>query len=278
DRALKSISKVIDKARDNPEYIFIRGLIRFDRGNYDTARRDFNKAYEIDPLYHKAYFYVGRTSFAQGDHKTALKIFRQVLDDKPKKGEYRFWMGRAFEELGRLEDALREYRKVTKHNPEYGQKNPKLFIRRGHLLVRLNLPDRGRQEIKKALEVDPNLDEARLAMAEADFSSKDYQSAIENFRKVLDDAPKNPEAQYKLGMALVYEDRKREGAEHLQNAIRYGYDDPEVYRTLGYLYKELGRSGQAIESFKSYLRETADSDIDQATQREILNQIKELGG
>ena len=278
DRALKAISKVIDQKPENAQYIFIRGQIRFDRGNFDTARRDFNKANELDPLFHRAYFYVGRTAFEQGDHKTALKIFRQVLDDQPEEGEYRYWMGRAFEAQGRTEDALGEYKKATDVDEEYARENPELFIRRGRLLVKLNRPENGRKEISRALEIDPGLIEARLAMAEADFSSKDYASAIENFQKALEESPENAKAQRKLGMALVYEDRKREGAEHLQKAIKFGYEDPEIYRTLGYLYKELDKRQLAIETFKSYLQETVEDDLPASTKREILNQINELGG
>ncbi len=278
DRALKAISKVIDEKPENAEYIFIRGQIRFDRGNLDTARRDFNKAYEIDPLFHRAYFYVGRVASEQEDFKTALKIFRQVLDDKPKEGRYRFWMGRAFEAQDRLEDALTEYEKATDVDEEFARENPEVYIRRGRILVRLDRPEKGREEISRALEIDPDLNEARLAMAEADFTSKDYTSAIENFEKALDEDRDAPDAHHQLGMALVYEDREREGAKHLQKAIEHGYDDPEIYRTLGYLYKELNRRQLAVETFKSYLKETSDDEVPASTKREILDQIEQLGG
>ena len=278
DRALKAINKVIKLKPENAEYVFIRGLIHFDRGNLDTARRDFNKAYEVDPLYHRAYFYVGRTAFKQDDYKNAIKIFRQVLDDRPENGEYRYWMGRAFESRGRLEDALSEYKNVTKFDKTYGIENPKLFIRRGRLLVKLGYPEKGKAEISKALEVDPEMTTALLAKAEADYSSENYETAIENFKSALEKKPEVAWAQYKMGMSLVYAKRERQGVQHLQKAVKYGYEDPEIYKTLGYLYKGLGKRRLAIESFKSYLRQTPKDELPASTRREMVQQIKDLGG
>ena len=81
-----------------------------------------------------------------------------------------------------------------------------------------------------------------------------------------------------LGMAYIYANRQREGAQRLQTAVKQGYDDPEVFRTLGYLYKDLGQRSLAIESFEKYLQGTQDKDVPTATRRELLRQIKELGG
>ena len=95
-------------------------------------------------------------------------------------------------------------------------------------------------------------------------------------KRALDQDPKLAVAQYKLGMAYVYTKRERKGAEHLQQAIRHGYEDTEVYQTLGYLYKGLGKRRLAVKAFKSYLRETPDAEMAAATRREMLQQIQTL--
>jgi predicted Zn finger-like uncharacterized protein len=58
DRAIDEINQVIEQFPKSQEYIYIRGRIHFDRGNYETALKDFSKAYDIDPRFHDAYFYV----------------------------------------------------------------------------------------------------------------------------------------------------------------------------------------------------------------------------
>ncbi|MGM0557994.1 MAG: tetratricopeptide repeat protein [Myxococcota bacterium] len=279
DRAVDQINRVIEEFPKNEEYVFIRGRIYFDRGNYDTARQDFNKAYELNPRYHKAYFYVGRTAFEQEDYDTATRIFRHVLDYRPNDGEFHYWMGRAYEQENRTGQALEEYRKASAVDEAYAVRNPELFIRRGRLLARLGYSNEGRKDIERALELAPKMDEALIAMGETNFDDKMYDEAIDNFTKALVDNPERPSAQYKLGMALIYNGQDNKGIQHLQRAVQYGYEDPEVFRTLGYKYKELGKRQLAIKSFKEFLKKTAKKEnIPPQTKREMIDQIQEMGG
>ncbi|MEZ4458696.1 MAG: tetratricopeptide repeat protein [bacterium] len=278
DRAIDEINKVIAQFPKSQEYIYIRGRIHFDRGNYETALKDFSKAYDIDPRFHDAYFYVGRTAFEQGDVQQALKIFRHVLDYQPNRGSYRFYMGRALEIAGRESQALDEYRKATAVDAAYGVENPAVYIYRGRLMSKLGYAAEGRKDIERALELAPDMVEALLAMGETSFNDKDYPKAIENLNKALEKQPEHAEGQYMLGMALTYAGRQREGAQRLQLAVKQGYNNPEVFRTLGYLYKDLGQRNLAVESFEKYLQSTQDKEVPMATRRELLRQIKELGG
>ncbi len=277
DRAIDEINKVIEAFPKNEEYVFIRGRIHFDRGNFDTAQSDFQRAYDLNPRYHDAYFFVGRTAFERGDHDNALRIFRHVLDYKPDRGDYRFLMARTLEALNRETQALDEYRKATAVDPAYGIENPMVYVYRGRLLSRLGYSKEGKEDIARALELAPDSVEAQLAMGESDFRDKAYESAITNYKKALEREPKKPDAQYKLGMALLYTDRRQEAAQRLQLAIKYGYDDPEVYKRLGYLYRDLGQRSDARASFTKFLEMAqAKGNVPPATKREVLDQLKSL--
>lgn len=278
DQAIEEINTVIEEFPNDEEYIFIRGRIYFDRGNYDTAREDFNKAYELNPRFHDAYFYVGRTSFEDGDYANAKRIFRHVLDYQPNQGEFHFYMGRTFEEEDNLTQALESYRKATAVDSEYGEKNPTIYIRRGRILSKLGYTREGKRDVVTALELAPHLIEARLAMGESDYQEQNYSSAIKHFSEALAKNADNSDAQYRLGMSYIHEGKRSDGARHLQLAIRYGYSNPDIYRTLGYLYKELGQSRQASDAFKSFIRETSDKPIADSIRKEMLHQITELGG
>jgi predicted Zn finger-like uncharacterized protein len=279
DRAIDQINRVIEEYPKNEEYVFIRGRIYFDRGNYDTARKDFNKAYELNTHYHQAYFFVGRTAFEQGEYDTATRIFRHVLDYRPNNGEFHYWMGRTLEKENRTGQALEEYRKASAVDEAYAVRNPELFIRRGRLLARLGYSIEGRKDIERALELAPEMDEALIAMGETNFDDKMYDEAIDNFTKALESNPERPSAQYKLGMSLIYSGRDNEGVKHLQKAVKYGYEDPEVFRTLGYKYKELGQRQLAIKAFKEFLKKSAQQkDLPPQTKREMIDQITGMGG
>ena len=279
DRAIDEINRIIEKDPKQADYVFIRGRIHFDRKNYDTAKQDFLKAYELDSSSYDARFYVGRTAYEQGDIKTAINIYREVLDYVPSDGDYRFRMGRAMEKQGRLPQALDEYKRVTVVDPGYGARNPELFIVRGRLAGRMGLSKQGRADLDRALELEPNNVDALIAMGEMEFDEKQYDKAIKYLTDALEKQPTFPDAQRKLGMAYIYNKRSVEGARRLQLAIRYGYEDPDIYRTLGFVYKELGQRGQALNAFQTFMTKIAgDKSVPLGTRREALKQIKELGG
>lgn len=278
-KAVDQINIVIAEHADNPQYIFIRGRIYFDQGNFDNAREDFIKAYELDTRFHQAYFYLGRTAFAQDDYGQAMKVFRHVLDYKPDSGEFHYWMGRSYEAEKRLTSALDEYRKATVVDEEFGAKNPEIFVRRGELLSKLGYSKKGKGDIAKALRIAPDMTEALVAMGNSNYRDKLYEEAIVNFQSALKLDPELAEVQYKLGMALMYTNHEVKGAEHLQLAVRYGHEDPEVFQTLGYLYKRMNRKKAAIDSFKRYLALVAQKQsVTAKAKREMIQQIEELGG
>lgn len=280
DRAIDEINKVIErvpdkKPKEKAEYIFIRGRIYFDRGNFDTALKDFNQAYTLNPRYHNAYFYVGRCKLSQGDTPTALKIFRHVLDYMPNNGEFRFFMGIVLEQEDRFTQALDEYRKVTEVDPGYAIRTPRVYITRGRLLSQLGYAKDGRKDIAKALELAPEMTDALIAMGETEFSEKNYEEAIRRFVKALSKEPDHAEAQQKLGMSYVFQNQPRDGVRHLQLAIKHGFKDPDIYRTLGYLYKELGQRPQACAAFEKFLKEGLTAEIPLGTTNEVRGQLNE---
>ncbi len=282
-KAIDEINKVIEKVpskdvKQRAEYIFIRGRIYFDQGNYDTALEDFNQAYTLNTNFYDANFYVGRTKLAQGDTATAIKIFRSVLDYLPNNGEYRFAMGQALQKEERLTQALNEYRKVTEVDPGYGIRNPGVYITRGRLLSQLGYSRDGRKDIQEALALAPEMVEALIAMGEVDFRDQRYEEAIKNLTKALNKEPKHPGAQYKLGMSHIYLDQLRQGTQHLELAVKYDYTDPDVYRTLGYVYKQLGDRGSALRAFEAFLQESVTAELPLGTTKEVRRQVDELKG
>jgi Tfp pilus assembly protein PilF len=98
------------------------------------------------------------------------------------------------------------------------------------------------------------------------------------YRAVLKTDNSRAEAHYKLGMSYLLENERRDAAQALQKAIHHGYDRPDVYEKLGYIYKELGRNQEAVDSFKKFLKQSNPSSLATETRREILNQIEALGG
>ena len=79
-------------------------------------------------------------------------------------------------------------------------------------------------------------------------------------------------------MAYVFTERNTDGARHLQLAVKYGYDNPDVYRTLGYLYKQLGKRALAAKAFEEFLQLSLTKEVPLGTTKEVRRQLNELKG
>ena len=278
EHAIEEINEVISADPEDERYIFIRGLIEYDRGNYSTARDDFQQAHSLNTRFHDAYFYIGRTHLGEGEYSTAIRLFRHVLNSQPHNGEVHFYMGQAFEADGSPRQALDSYSNAIRHDPDFVQQHPDVLVRRGRILSELGRPADARNDVETALRFDPQNRAALQAMGILNFDARNYREAIEQLSEVLAEYPDDPDAQFKLGMAYLYENQPRDAARHLKLAVDHGYDQPDVHRTRGYIYRDLGQRNNALDAFRSYLQHDRIGDRPAAEQREVLNAVRDLGG
>jgi tetratricopeptide (TPR) repeat protein len=110
---------------------------------------------------------------------------------------------------------------------------------------------------KRAIEMDPEHNEARMNAAALSLKYRDYKTAEENFRAVLTAQPKNYEATIGLGVALRG-NRKIEEAEQMYLAAqKLAPNNPETYFNLGVLYQEYKGVGDkvALQKAQDYYRQ-----------------------
>ncbi|MGB3218650.1 MAG: tetratricopeptide repeat protein [Anaerolineae bacterium] len=65
---------------DLPLTYVCRGLVHFQKSNFEQALSDFDKAIQLDPYLSKAYYYRGITSLAQGNIDDAIRKFEIVVE------------------------------------------------------------------------------------------------------------------------------------------------------------------------------------------------------
>ena len=74
--AEKQFSEVIKYDKNNFEAYFYRGCTKFNRGLYDDAIVDFEKAIELKPDYADAEFALGRIYFIRKDNDMACYYYK----------------------------------------------------------------------------------------------------------------------------------------------------------------------------------------------------------
>jgi tetratricopeptide (TPR) repeat protein len=135
-------------------------------------------------------------------------------------------------------------------------------------------------QFRKAVEMNPNFNEARLNLAALSLNNRDYKTAEENFRAVLQLQPKNYEAAIGLGVALRGGKKIPEAEAQYNEAQKLDPSNPSSYFNLGLLYQEY-MDGQkpTLQKAQGYYRQFL-SKANQSTpanlQKEAEKRIKDI--
>ena len=135
-------------------------------------------------------------------------------------------------------------------------------------------------QFRKAVEMNPGFNEARLNLAALSLNNRDYKTAEENFRAVLQAQPKNYEASIGLGVALRGGKKIDEAETQYNDAVKLDSSNPSAYFNLGLLYQEY-KDGQkpTLQKAQGYYRQflsKANGSTPANLQKEAEKRIKDI--
>ena len=96
-----------------------RGIGYEEKGQYDQAILEYNKALEINPRYAAAYVNRGNAYSAKGQYDQAISEFNKALEINPRYAEAYNNRGIGYEEKGQYGQAILDYNKALEINPRY---------------------------------------------------------------------------------------------------------------------------------------------------------------
>ncbi len=169
DKALASYKSYSDRNLSDPSGYLERYQIFVRRTQYDQAKEELNKIFEIYPKYPNLHYYLGALYGLQGNHKLAIE----------------------------------EFKAETQNNPM----NAQALIGYGKELLELNEPDATREaltQLTKAMQVNPRSADAKQNAGWANFKLKNYTAGVALIREAIALDPANPAHYRRLG--LVYRD------------------------------------------------------------------------
>jgi Flp pilus assembly protein TadD len=177
-----------------------------DASALDSARR----AATLAPENFDAQFTLGRALYGAGDDVGASRAFRAAVALRPEDARALFFLATTLERAGDDAAALAAYRELVIKQPRAAEGHLGL----GVLLVKRGgaQTDEGLKELSLALEIDPNLYEARVALGRALLSKGRAAESIEHLRRASALALGNPEPHYQLSLAYRRLGRKDEAA------------------------------------------------------------------
>lgn len=135
-----------------------------------------------------------------------------------------------------------------------------IFDRRNPLLRNLSLFKRKVAAVLLllvAMSVSAQTDRQYIRQGNKQFNAGDYPNAEVSYRKAVEKNPKNPQAAYNLGNALLAQKKDSAAIEQFQNASKLETNPLRKYQSfhnIGVICQSHKMYGEAIEAYKNALR------------------------
>ena len=196
------------------------------------------------------HYNLGNALLQKGGFDDAVAQYEKALKIYPNYLEAHGNLGLALFQKGEVDDALAEYQKALEINPSYVQAHYNL----GVALFQKGQLDEAMAQFQKALEINPNHANAHYNLGVALFQKGQLEEAVSQFQKALEIHPNSFESHYNLGVALFQKGQLDEAITQFQEALEINPNSFETHNYLGVALFQKGQLDEAITQFQEVLR------------------------
>jgi TolB-like protein/Tfp pilus assembly protein PilF len=247
--------------------LLLRGRFYWNKGGNEDRRKAaeyYQKAIEVDPTYALAYAelsvtYLSLTGFSIVDPKEfapkAEVAARRALELDDTLADAHYALALIKRDAWEWEAAEREFKRAIELNPNLAAAH--LWYSR--YLSRMGRHEQAMTEIQRARELDPLSLPVINGLAQVPFFARQFDEAIEAFKKAVDLDRNKPLTHLWLGYAYAAKEMYKEAIAEYQEAIKLNSDSPSVQIYLGAAYAKAGEREKAqatlkrLETSKSYV-------------------------
>jgi len=253
---IASYDKAIEIQPDKHEAWYNRGVALSALGQHKAEIASYDKAIEINSDYHEAWNNRGVALSALGQYEAAIASYDKAIEIKPDKHEAWNNRGAALSALGQYEAAIVSYDKVIEIQPDFHE----AWYNRGTALSELGQTDAAIASYDKAIEFKPDSHEAWFLQGIALSALGQTDAAIASYDKAIEFKPDYHEAWYGRGNALSTLGRPEAAIANYDKAIELKPDYHEAWSNRGIALSELGQTDAAIASYDKAIEIKSDYD------------------
>ena len=266
------------------------GVIEAGRKNFKIAAEDFRRAGEWSPGLETLDRNQGMASFYAAEYKDAVPALARHLEKNPDDLRARAALSLslfALQDFRGTLDVLKTMQSEVDGDPglgyafavslvkagdyEEGVRRLKAMAESGlnsadvHMMLGSAFADQREydtalQEYRKAIAIDPNQVQTHYLAGLALIRSGHPKDAVEEFRTALKLDPTHVLAKYHLAFSLIHAEQKEEAKTLLQQVIQQDPSYADAYYELGKLQLEQGDSKGAVVSLESGTKASPDAD------------------
>lgn len=218
--------------------------------DYDRAIADYTKAIALDGSQSRDYLDRGELYLVRGKLSEAIADFTALLKIDPMNDEGVNFRGIGYFRQSQYAKALDDFTQAIKLN----SKKAIYFENRGHTLLKLKRFDEAVAELKKALELEPDVAPVKSLLVDALLSRLEHEQKLERRLEDLNDLIRlAPEVgKYRMLRGLVRVERKEDqlAEEDFTKAIKLDPKGPLLRATRAIFYLDRDRLKDALDDIE----------------------------
>jgi tetratricopeptide (TPR) repeat protein len=266
---------------DTTEYnaYFFRGIAKYNLGDFNGSRMDFDRAIHFNPLYTPAYHYRAITLSRLGKYDEALQDLQEAVDLRPGYTDLYFsrgityFLSQQFDKaisdfnmyIRRVPDATDAYLNrgasylflsdTTKALQDYNKAisldrfDPECYIRRSRIFALQNRKDEALTDLNTALQLDSTNELAHFNRALIRYESKDVKGTLADLNTVLREDPGNALTLYNRALILAQMGDYENSLNDFDKVIYTNPNNVLAYFNRASVFLDMGKWADAAEDY-----------------------------
>ena len=210
---------------------FKDGVEFLKAGNIGEALKSFNEVIQIDPNHKFVYFNRGICRYNKGEFDLAIADFNKSLSLNPNDGDTYYLKALAYFEIKKYSDALNDLNQAIVLNSSKSS----WFFKRGECLYRLENFEEALNDFDRAIQLELNNFQYYYFYYRAlvKFKLGDFIGAILDYKKILENNPKDDRAYFNSGNAKRMINDNLGAIEDYTLCIKYNPESGSAYCNRG---------------------------------------------
>ena len=249
DDAAKLYQRILDHDPESEESLSNLILIGMSKEDFDMVREYAERLLELHPESTVALEGLAAWASAAGEHALTAKFCTLLVSAVP--GHFEGWFNLALshQKSGRWQQAIEAYEEAIKQRTQSSEAYTNLGI------VREQIGDLhgARTAYDRAIQANPEALAPLWNVALLLEHSKQNEEAERWYKMVLEKAPKEEEARFRLGYLRLQREDFRGAIEAFEGCLRYRQQWPEAYANLALAYTGIGDRDRAERLYEKML-------------------------
>ncbi len=246
-QAANQLDFLKDARPSDPRVLYTSGLLATDRGDLESAVKDFNDALRRDPAFYNAWQDLGVAYTKLNRPAQAVEAFAALARLRPNSVDAAYLHGLSLFNAGQSEEAEREVRRALKISAGAAEAHTLLGV---ILAARGNANAEAIETLSQAVALNQNSFDARFYLGRVLFAIRDYPGAVRELSAAVKLKPAFAEARFFLGTALESAGETEAAQVEYRELVKLAPDSPFGQLGLGALLLKQGKTDEALTALE----------------------------